>query len=144
ACAELTLELRQRHAGRRLGQAQHAGSRSHSTALHHGNEDLELPECRMQHHPSPALIIRISIICFLYMPPLHKLMPMNTEADTIARQPPAAAGLALGLALVGIIAALALWAAELPALRAAGLSALTLAILLGLALGNTIFPRLAV
>lgn len=48
-----------------------------------------------------------------------------------------------GLLLCGAIAAASLWAATLPALAARGLSALTIAIVLGLVVGNTIYPRLA-
>lgn len=48
-----------------------------------------------------------------------------------------------GLLLCGAIAAVALWAATLPALAERGLSALTLAIVLGLVVGNTVYPRLA-
>ena len=49
-----------------------------------------------------------------------------------------------GLALVGAIAAAATWAAGLPALQELGLSALTLAIVVGIAAGNTVFPKVAV
>ncbi|HVI25801.1 MAG TPA: YeiH family putative sulfate export transporter [Xanthomonadaceae bacterium] len=48
-----------------------------------------------------------------------------------------------GLALVGAIAAAATWAAGLPAVQGLGLSALTLAIVVGIALGNTAFPAVA-
>ena len=48
-----------------------------------------------------------------------------------------------GLLLCGAIAAVSLWAATLPALADRGLSALTLAIVLGLLIGNTVYPRLA-
>lgn len=48
-----------------------------------------------------------------------------------------------GVVLVGGIALLASWAAGLPLAQQSGLSALTLAILLGIILGNTVFPRLA-
>jgi uncharacterized integral membrane protein (TIGR00698 family) len=48
-----------------------------------------------------------------------------------------------GLLLCGAIAAASLWAATLPALAERGLSALTLAIVLGMVLGNTVYPRLA-
>lgn len=68
---------------------------------------------------------------------------MSTETSTINRRPALSASLGPGLALTGLLAALALGAAELPLLRNAGLSALTLAILLGMAAGNTVFQRLA-
>jgi uncharacterized integral membrane protein (TIGR00698 family) len=42
-----------------------------------------------------------------------------------------------------VIAALAIWGAGIPAVQGLGISALTLAIVLGIALGNTVFPRLA-
>ncbi|WP_296951252.1 YeiH family protein [uncultured Massilia sp.] len=48
-----------------------------------------------------------------------------------------------GLLLAGAIAALAVWGAGQPAVQRLGVSALTLAILFGIALGNTVFPRLA-
>jgi uncharacterized integral membrane protein (TIGR00698 family) len=48
-----------------------------------------------------------------------------------------------GLTLAGAVAAAAMWLSGLPALRATGLSALTLAIVLGMVLGNTIYPRIS-
>ncbi|KAF1722681.1 YeiH family protein [Pseudoxanthomonas wuyuanensis] len=48
-----------------------------------------------------------------------------------------------GLLLAGSIAALGLWLAELPRLRGWGLSALTLAIVLGMLAGNSFFPAIA-
>jgi len=48
-----------------------------------------------------------------------------------------------GLALAALIAALAMWGAALPAFQRLGLSALTLAIVAGIVLGNTVFPRIA-
>jgi uncharacterized integral membrane protein (TIGR00698 family) len=53
------------------------------------------------------------------------------------------AGLWPGLALAAAIAAAAMLAERLPALRALGMGALTLAIVLGIAVGNTVFPRIA-
>jgi len=50
---------------------------------------------------------------------------------------------ACGLLLAALIAALAIWGAGIPAVQGLGVSALTLAIVLGIALGNTVFPRLA-
>jgi len=50
---------------------------------------------------------------------------------------------ARGLALVALIAALAMWGAALPLFQRLGLSALTLAIVAGIVLGNTVFPRIA-
>ncbi len=47
-----------------------------------------------------------------------------------------------GLALSVLIAAAALWAGAQPQLANAGLSALTLAILAGMVLGNSVYPRL--
>jgi len=49
-----------------------------------------------------------------------------------------------GLLLTGAVAAAAMGLAPLPWLQAHGISALTLAIVLGIALGNTLYPRLAV
>ena len=50
---------------------------------------------------------------------------------------------ACGLALAALLAALAMWGAALPVFQRLGLSALTLAIVAGIALGNTVFPRIA-
>ena len=50
---------------------------------------------------------------------------------------------ACGLLLAALIAALAIWGAGMPAVQGLGISALTLAIVLGIALGNTVFPRIA-
>ncbi|WP_374006746.1 YeiH family protein [Delftia lacustris] len=51
--------------------------------------------------------------------------------------------LAPGLLLAGTIAAAATWGARQPLLAGSGLSALTLAICIGLVIGNTVYPRLA-
>ena len=48
-----------------------------------------------------------------------------------------------GLLLAAAIAAAAIWGARQPLLAGSGLSALTLAICLGLLVGNTLYPRLA-
>jgi uncharacterized integral membrane protein (TIGR00698 family) len=48
-----------------------------------------------------------------------------------------------GLALAAAIAAVAMWGATAPVMQHFGLSALTLAIVIGIALGNTVFPRIA-
>jgi len=50
---------------------------------------------------------------------------------------------ACGLALAGLIAAAGIAIAKTPAVSHLGISALTLAIVLGIALGNTVFPRIA-
>jgi uncharacterized integral membrane protein (TIGR00698 family) len=47
------------------------------------------------------------------------------------------------LALAAVVAAAGIWGAGLPAVQHLGISALTLAIVLGIALGNTVFPRIA-
>jgi uncharacterized integral membrane protein (TIGR00698 family) len=49
----------------------------------------------------------------------------------------------VGLALAAAVAAAGIWGAGLPAVQHLGISALTLAIVLGIALGNTVFPRIA-
>jgi uncharacterized integral membrane protein (TIGR00698 family) len=49
-----------------------------------------------------------------------------------------------GLALVGLLAAVSLLLAAHPALQSLGLGALTLAIVLGILVGNTVFPAIAV
>ena len=48
-----------------------------------------------------------------------------------------------GLLLAGSIAAVSIWAAQYAIVRNNGLSALTLAIVLGLIIGNTVYPKLA-
>lgn len=47
-----------------------------------------------------------------------------------------------GLALSAAITGAALWAGSIPAIAGAGFSALTLAILLGMVLGNTVYPKI--
>ncbi len=47
-----------------------------------------------------------------------------------------------GLALTGAVTAIALWAGAIPAIAGAGFSALTLAILGGMVIGNSIYPRI--
>lgn len=72
---------------------------------------------------------------------------MNTT--TLKNSPPAqgwlqkTTGLIPGLLLAGSIAAVATWAAQFPAIQSKGLSALTLAILIGLVVGNTLYPAVA-
>ena len=48
-----------------------------------------------------------------------------------------------GLLLAGVIAAAATWLAQFPAIKNNGLSALTLAIIIGLVIGNTVYPSIA-
>lgn len=45
-----------------------------------------------------------------------------------------------GLALTGALTALAVWAGDIPWVAELGLGALTLAILLGILVGNTLYP----
>ena len=52
-------------------------------------------------------------------------------------------GMLPGLLLAGAIAALATWAARFPVVTSHGLSALTLAIVIGLVIGNTVYPAMA-
>ncbi len=47
-----------------------------------------------------------------------------------------------GLLLSGLITAIALWLGAIPSVAGMGLSALTLAILIGMVLGNTVYPAL--
>ncbi|MGB6187679.1 MAG: YeiH family protein [Aeromonas molluscorum] len=49
----------------------------------------------------------------------------------------------LGIALVALLAASGMGLAELPQARSLGLSALTIAIVIGILVGNTLFPRIA-
>ncbi|WP_226573738.1 YeiH family putative sulfate export transporter [Mangrovibacter yixingensis] len=48
-----------------------------------------------------------------------------------------------GLLLTGVITGFALWAGSFPRVAGAGLSALTLAILVGMVIGNTLYPTLS-
>ena len=52
-------------------------------------------------------------------------------------------GLIPGLLLAGAIAAVATWAAQFPVIKSNGLSALTLVIIIGLVIGNTVYPSIA-
>ena len=63
----------------------------------------------------------------------------GADARSLWRRP----GFVPGLLLAAAVAALAMGLARVPALQGAGLSALTLAIVLGIALGNTAFPKVA-
>ncbi|MCE9888840.1 YeiH family protein [Kluyvera intermedia] len=47
-----------------------------------------------------------------------------------------------GLALTAVITGAAIWAGNVPAIAGAGMSALTLAILFGMVIGNTVYPKL--
>ncbi|EPK7358779.1 YeiH family protein [Kluyvera ascorbata] len=47
-----------------------------------------------------------------------------------------------GLALTAVITGAAVWAGNVPAIAGAGMSALTLAILFGMVIGNTVYPKL--
>jgi len=47
-----------------------------------------------------------------------------------------------GLALSALITGVALWGGSIPAIAGAGFSALTLAILLGMVVGNTVYPKI--
>ena len=47
-----------------------------------------------------------------------------------------------GLALTAVITGAAVWAGNVPAITGAGMSALTLAILFGMVIGNTVYPKL--
>ncbi|MGC3986625.1 MAG: YeiH family putative sulfate export transporter [Pseudorhodoferax sp.] len=68
--------------------------------------------------------------------------PIPTRTPFAAPFPPAQR-LAPGLLVVLAIAAVAVTAGALPALARHGLSALTLAVLAGIVLGNSVYPRLA-
>ncbi len=47
-----------------------------------------------------------------------------------------------GLALTAALTGAALWAGSFPAIAGAGFSALTLAILFGMVVGNTVYPKI--
>ena len=85
-------------------------------------------ECRAQTGPLPRLEPVVTVSAAL----LH---PSTLPERWRARAP--------GLLLTALVAAAAMWLACLPWLAAHGISALTLAIVLGIALGNSVYPRLA-
>lgn len=69
-------------------------------------------------------------------------LPLN-KRDTlknIVPQPLRISRVIPGLALTGVITALAIWLSDFPALSQLGLSALTLAIVTGMVIGNTFYP----
>ena len=70
-------------------------------------------------------------------------MPSLSHLRTSLVIPPAFIHATPGLALGCAIAASALWLAQQPWFARHGLGALTLAIVAGLLLGNTVYPRLA-
>lgn len=65
----------------------------------------------------------------------HSSQPQGWMQKTTALLP--------GLLLAGVIAAVATWAAQFPVIKSNGLSALTLAIIIGLVIGNTVYPAMA-
>ena len=75
-------------------------------------------------------------------------VPSDASVPAAAAREPAprhqAARALPGIALVGLLALFALEIGRVPWLQANGISALTLAIALGMLVGNTIYPRLAV
>lgn len=73
------------------------------------------------------------------MSALHPISPVPATPQGAHRQ----RGPWPGLGLAALIAAAAMALAALPALQSFGLSALTLAIVLGIAVGNTAFPSVA-
>lgn len=75
--------------------------------------------------------------------PLPVPHPTLPRAAVPGRAAAALPRLLPGLALVLAIAAAALAAGQVPALAERGLSALTLAVLAGIVLGNSVYPRLA-
>ncbi|MGM3213720.1 putative sulfate exporter family transporter, partial [Klebsiella pneumoniae] len=82
---------------------------------------------RLHPHFSPALAINAPALAPSSLPALRQRWQV--------RQP--------GLLLVGLVAAASLYLAELPWLQAHGLSALTVAIVAGIVVGKTVYPRLA-
>jgi uncharacterized integral membrane protein (TIGR00698 family) len=67
----------------------------------------------------------------------------HQEYTTMKNSPSRSMQFVAGLALAALLAAAGIWGAGLPAVQHLGISALTLAIVLGILLGNTIFPRIA-
>ena len=68
-------------------------------------------------------------------------VPTSASSTLLARLPGPAWW--SGIAVAAVIAAAGLWLAELPTMRALGFSALTFAILIGMVMGNTVFPMIA-
>ncbi|MFD1710954.1 YeiH family protein [Ottowia flava] len=66
-----------------------------------------------------------------------------TSQPLLAAQTPRTPSLWPGLALAGALAAVAIWLSRYPWFQSHGLSALTLAIVLGMVVGNTVYPRIA-
>ncbi|SDM28865.1 conserved hypothetical integral membrane protein [Oryzisolibacter propanilivorax] len=83
----------------------------------------------------------------------HSLSSSSSPSSTLPAAAPAAATpaprassplrLLPGLLLAGALAALGTWLAQLPVMASHGFSALTLSIVLGLLVGNTLYPALA-
>ncbi len=69
--------------------------------------------------------------------------PAQTPPHAAASAAPRTTSLWPGLALAGAIAAVAMALGRVPWFQAHGLSALTLAIVLGMLVGNTVYPRIA-
>ncbi len=63
-------------------------------------------------------------------------------ALTLGARRPVIQRFAPGIALCALLTAAALWAGAVPAIAGAGFSALTLAILLGMIVGNTLYPKI--
>ncbi|MCT9809194.1 YeiH family protein [Acidovorax sp. Be4] len=70
-------------------------------------------------------------------------MQQPSNASPTLRFPAAALGYLPGLALSAALALAAIWLAQSPVFTERGLSALTLALVMGLLVGNTVYPRLA-
>ena len=68
---------------------------------------------------------------------------MSATPDSLALRPPLFKGRIPGVLLAGVVGAIALALSTLPSVAGMGLSALTLAIVIGIVLGNTVYPRVA-
>ncbi|PLR52360.1 YeiH family protein [Chimaeribacter arupi] len=69
-------------------------------------------------------------------------LSLLTGRRTALPDPKQMAALLPGLALTGLLTAFALWVSRFDGVAALGLGALTLAILAGIVVGNTVYPRL--
>ncbi|NYE26511.1 YeiH family protein [Pigmentiphaga litoralis] len=69
---------------------------------------------------------------------------MSATPDSLVLRPPLFKGRVPGILLAGVVGAIALGLSTLPSVAGLGLSALTLAIVIGIVLGNTVYPRIAV
>ncbi|KAG1256590.1 hypothetical protein G6F65_016253 [Rhizopus arrhizus] len=126
--AEMCLQLLQGGAAGRLRERDGLARSGGAAVVSDGDEDLQLAQgARWRHHFRPAPVMNAPALSPWSLPALRQRWQPRLP----------------GLLLVGLIAAASLYLAELPWLQAHGLSALTVAIVAGIVVGNTLYPRLA-